>query len=202
MADTSGRSKRQRLEDSAAQLFWSKGFAATSIADLARQADVPIGNVYYYFKSKTEMAEAVAEMFVQGSQAALDDIETRFPAASSNPNGVARKRIEGFFDMLEKSHMSRAKAGCPIARSVSDFAEAAPKAARKASEALIMLTAFLGRELMRAGHPNGMVAAQQSIALWQGAIVLAHGTSDPQILMRLCADQREVLLRAVHHEMN
>lgn len=200
MADSPGRSKRQRLEDAAAQLFWSKGFAATSIADLARRADVPIGNVYYYFKSKTEMAEAVAEMFVQGSQAALDDIEARFPAASGHPQALARERIGVFFDMLEKSHMSRAKAGCPIARSVSDFAETAPKAARKAAEALTMLTAFLGRELARAGHPNGMIAAQQSIALWQGAIVLAHGTADPQILMRLCAEQREVLLRAVHHE--
>lgn len=200
MADPSGRSKRQRLEDAAAQLFWSRGFAATSIADLAKQADVPVGNVYYYFKSKRDLADAVAEMFVQGSQAALDDIETRFPTGAASPHKVSRDRIGAFFDMLEKSHMSRAKAGCPIARSVADFAEAAPKAARKSTEALTMLTAFLGRELTRAGHPNGMMAAQQSIALWQGAIVLAHGAADPQILMRLCAEQRDGLLRAVHQD--
>ncbi len=198
MADPSGRSKRQRLEDAAAQLFWSQGFAATSIADLAKQADVPVGNVYYYFKSKRNLAEAVADMFVQGSQAALDDIETRLPGGTANPQKVARDRVSAFFEMLEKSHMSRAKAGCPIARSIADFAEAAPTAASKSTEALTMLTAFLGRELTRAGHPNGMIAAQQSIALWQGAIVLAHGSADPQILMRLCAEQRDTLLRAVH----
>jgi AcrR family transcriptional regulator len=198
MADPSGRSKRQRLEDAAAQLFWSQGYAATSIADLARQADVPVGNVYYYFKSKRDLAEAVADMFVQGSQAALNDIETRLPGGASSPQKVARDRVMAFFDMLEKSHMSRAKAGCPIARSITDFAETAPSAASKSTEALTMLTAFLGRELTRAGHPNGMMAAQQSIALWQGAIVLAHGSADPQILMRLCAEQRDALLRAVH----
>jgi len=198
MPTQSGRSKRQRLEDAAAQLFWSKGFAATSIADLAKQADVPVGNVYYYFKSKRDLADAVADMFIQGSQAALDDIETRYPSGTSNPQKLAKDRVSAFFEMLEKSHMSRAKAGCPIARSVADFADSAPSAARKSSEALTMLTAFLGRELTRAGHPNGMIAAQQSIALWQGAIVLAHGAADPQILMRLCAEQHDALLRAVH----
>ncbi len=60
-----------------------------------------------------------------------------------------------------------------------------------------MLTAFLGRELSRAGHPNGMAAAQQSIAIWQGAIVLAHGTQDLQILMRICADQESLLERDI-----
>ncbi|MEH6728357.1 MAG: helix-turn-helix domain-containing protein [Hyphomicrobiales bacterium] len=198
MPTQSGRSKRQRLEDAAAQLFWSRGFAATSIADLAKQADVPVGNVYYYFKSKRDLADAVADMFIQGSQVGLDDIETRYPSGTSNPQRLAKDRVSAFFEMLEKSHMSRAKAGCPIARSVADFAEFAPSAARKSSEALTMLTAFLGRELTRAGHPNGMIAAQQSIALWQGAIVLAHGAADPQILMRLCAEQRDALLRAVH----
>ncbi len=198
MPTQSGRSKRQRLEDAAAQLFWSRGFAATSIADLAKQAEVPVGNVYYYFKSKRDLADAVADMFIQGSQAGLDDIETRYPSGTSNPQKLAKDRVSAFFEMLEKSHMSRAKAGCPIARSVADFAEFAPSAARKSSEALTMLTAFLGRELTRAGHPNGMIAAQQSIALWQGAIVLAHGAADPQILMRMCAEQRDALLRAVH----
>lgn len=191
------RSKRQRLEDAAAQLFWSKGYAATSIADLAKEADVPIGNVYYYFKSKTALANAVADMFAKGSQAALDDIEERVPTSGSDLKFAAKDRISAFFDMLEKSHMSRAKAGCPIARAISDFATMAPEAALKASDSLTMLTAFLGRELARAGHPNGMVAAQQSIALWQGAIILAHGAGDPQILMRQCAEQKDLLLRAI-----
>lgn len=191
------RSKRQRLEDAAAQLFWLNGYAATSIADLAKEADVPIGNVYYYFKSKTALADAVSDMFAKGSQAALDDIEERVPASGTDTRNAAKDRIAAFFDMLEKSHMSRAKAGCPIARAISDFSTAAPDAASKASDSLTMLTAFLGRELVRAGHPNGMVAAQQTIALWQGAIILAHGAGDPQILMRQCAEQKDLLLRAI-----
>lgn len=191
------RSKRQRLEDAAAQLFWLNGYAATSIADLAKEADVPIGNVYYYFKSKTALADAVADMFSKGSQAALDDIEERVPTSGFDSRGTAKNRIDAFFDMLEKSHMSRAKAGCPIARAISDFSAPAPEAATKAYDSLTMLTAFLGRELVRAGHPNGILAAQQTIALWQGAIVLAHGAGDPQILMRQCAEQKDLLLRAI-----
>ncbi|PCJ94303.1 MAG: TetR family transcriptional regulator [Hyphomicrobiales bacterium] len=191
------RSKRQRLEDAAAQLFWIKGYAATSIADLAHEAAVPIGNVYYYFKSKAALADTVAAMFVAGSQAAIDHIEQEIPATGQVSAQIGIQRITAFFAMLEKSHQSRAHSGCPIARSISDFRRPAPQAANVAGQALTILTAFLGRELNRAGHPNGMAAAQQSIALWQGAIVLAHGADDFQILRRLCAEQHALLQRDI-----
>lgn len=193
-ADISERMpKRTRLEHAAAHLFWMQGYAATSLADIAQEADVPLGNVYYYFKSKAALADAVASLYVRSSQDAIDAIESDYPKADLTGT-TSRARVAAFFTMLEKSHMSRAKAGCPIARSIADFAEPAPDAARMAAQALTILMASLGRDLTRGGHPNGMVAAQTSIAIWQGAIVLAHGAHDPEILMRLCNAQREMLL--------
>src|SRR5258708_28344464 len=38
------------------------GFEATSLADIAREAKVPLGNVYYYFKTKDEIGEAIVEL--------------------------------------------------------------------------------------------------------------------------------------------
>ncbi len=97
----SDRSKRQRLEDAAAQLFWIKGYAATSIADLAREADVPVGNVYYYFKSKADLAERVAGIFVAGSQAGIDQIEQDLPAVGQIAQRLGQQRVTAFFGMLE-----------------------------------------------------------------------------------------------------
>jgi AcrR family transcriptional regulator len=51
--------KRTRLIETATKLAYGRGFRETSLADIAEAARVPVGNVYYYFKTKDELAEAV-----------------------------------------------------------------------------------------------------------------------------------------------
>ena len=51
--------KRSRLVSAAMDLAYQNGFGATSLADIAREAEVPLGNVYYYFKTKDEIGEAI-----------------------------------------------------------------------------------------------------------------------------------------------
>jgi len=53
--------KRERLIESAAKLFHQAGFKDTSIADIAKDSGVPLGNVYYYFNTKDDLAAAVIE---------------------------------------------------------------------------------------------------------------------------------------------
>jgi TetR/AcrR family transcriptional repressor of nem operon len=53
--------KRSRLIVSAGDLFHRLGIYATTLADIAELACVPLGNVYYYFKSKEAIVKAVIE---------------------------------------------------------------------------------------------------------------------------------------------
>jgi AcrR family transcriptional regulator len=54
--------KRSRLVSAAVGLAYQNGFGATSLADIAREAEVPLGNLYYYFKTKDEIGEAIVEL--------------------------------------------------------------------------------------------------------------------------------------------
>jgi AcrR family transcriptional regulator len=54
--------KRSRLISAAVGLAYHSGFEATSLADIAREAEVPLGNVYYYFKTKDEIGEAIVKL--------------------------------------------------------------------------------------------------------------------------------------------
>jgi AcrR family transcriptional regulator len=58
-----GDQRRERIVAAAARLFWQRGFFATSIADIAGEADVPPGNMFYYYRSKADLALAVADVF-------------------------------------------------------------------------------------------------------------------------------------------
>lgn len=51
--------KRERLIQAADQLIYHKTFHTTTLADIAKLADVPLGNVYYYFKTKEAIMDAV-----------------------------------------------------------------------------------------------------------------------------------------------
>src|ERR1700675_3435612 len=53
--------KRTRLIETAMKLAYRNGFRETSLADIAEAAHVPVGNVYYYFKTKEELGEAVVK---------------------------------------------------------------------------------------------------------------------------------------------
>src|SRR5258707_14722787 len=62
--------KRTRLIETATKLAYGRGFRETSLADIADAARVPGGNVYYYFKTKEELAEAVVERLLEEFRAA------------------------------------------------------------------------------------------------------------------------------------
>ena len=53
--------KRARLITGADKLFHQQGINSTTLANIAQLADVPLGNVYYYFKSKESIIAAVID---------------------------------------------------------------------------------------------------------------------------------------------
>ncbi len=60
------RQKNQELIiEVACHLFAEQGYAATKMADIAKQADIPKPNVYYYFSTKDNLYRAVLNTVIQ-----------------------------------------------------------------------------------------------------------------------------------------
>lgn len=79
--------KRVRLVEAADKLFYEQGVNVTTLANIAALADVPLGNVYYYFKSKESIILAVIAR-------RRDMIQTQFNEwASQNQKGRLRSLI-------------------------------------------------------------------------------------------------------------
>jgi AcrR family transcriptional regulator len=57
--------KKNRLIQAADQLFRQQGINITTLANIAALANVPLGNVYYYFKSKESIITAVIDIHGQ-----------------------------------------------------------------------------------------------------------------------------------------
>ena len=69
------RGKGDRLVASAADLFHRQGVHNTTLAEVASDASVPVGNVYYYFKTKDELVAAVVGSMADQFRAMLADCE-------------------------------------------------------------------------------------------------------------------------------
>jgi AcrR family transcriptional regulator len=53
---------RTRILEAAFQLFLEQGYAATSVRQIARQAEMTVGGIYNHFASKDEIWRAVVEV--------------------------------------------------------------------------------------------------------------------------------------------
>ena len=173
---TRANDKRERLVSAAAKLFWYNGFHGASIKDIAMEANVPLGNVYYYFPDKANLALAVAEIFTSETEQMLEEISTSGPGP--------RKRLVQLFDKLATSDSSRVLHGCPIALACRDFKYSAPNAANEAGEAFSKLIIWIAKQRQAMGErPSIALAdARQAIVEWQGAIVVAHALQDSVLL--------------------
>jgi TetR/AcrR family transcriptional regulator, transcriptional repressor for nem operon len=57
---------RQRIIHAAMELFWLKGYASTSIADILSRSQVNSGSLYYFFPGKQDVLIAVLEAYREG----------------------------------------------------------------------------------------------------------------------------------------
>ena len=103
-------STRDRLIESARYLFWERGFAGTSMAELLTHAGVNSGSFYHFFDSKEALLREVLESYLVALKPMI--VEPAYEAAS--------EPIERIFAILEgyreRILMTDAQYGCPLGR--------------------------------------------------------------------------------------
>lgn len=65
------KDNRQAIIDVATQLMTEKGIENTSLADIAREADISKGTLYYYYSSRSDLIFDIAEQHIDNLTAYL-----------------------------------------------------------------------------------------------------------------------------------
>lgn len=168
--------KRDRLVDAASQLFYEQGVERTTIADIAAAADVPLGNVYYYFKTKDELVEAVVSTRIADIEATHAALAERYDTPADRLKALFRE-LSGQADMI-------AERGCPIGSLCTELSKRVTGPEANSGKLMQALIDGAEQQFQELGRPDAHELAVAMITAYQGTAVLAHATASPELMRR------------------
>ncbi len=118
-------STRPRLVEAARNLFWEKGFEATSLGDVAKRAKANPGSLYYFFRTKEDLLLAVLDRYRELLWPAV--MEPAFKVVDE-PMVRIFAVLEGYRQGLLATDFAR---GCPLGSLSLEVGEAIPAAREK-----------------------------------------------------------------------
>ena len=174
---------RTRLLQAAEKTTYLYGFGSASIADIARAARVPLGNVYYYFKTKDEIGGAIVELRVSRFKRLLQDLDK-----ADSP----KERLCGFVDVKIKNREPLARGGCPVGTLCSELQKYGGAAAKKSRVLFSETLAWMEKQFAALGKgTDSRSYAVHLLSATQGVSLLAHTFHDPTMIAREAARLKE-----------
>jgi TetR/AcrR family transcriptional regulator, transcriptional repressor for nem operon len=168
--------KRRRLMAAAAEVVHRQGVERTTIADIARAADVPTGNVYYYFKTKDDLvAAALAEHSRQ-----LDAVTGELDRLTG-PRERLKALVAGWVEQRDLA----ARFGCPtgtLAAELDKRTEGGLDA--EAGKVVRRLLDWVAGQFRELGLPDPDGLALTLVGAYQGMSLLTNALRDPEIMAK------------------
>jgi TetR/AcrR family transcriptional regulator, transcriptional repressor for nem operon len=165
--------KRERLVEGAREVLHAQGVERTTLADIAQAADVPVGNVYYYFKTKDELVEAVLASRIDDVHAALAMLEQhRTPKA----------RLKAFVRMLTAHAEETAQYGCPQGSLCSELDKRDDGPVQLCAELMRTPIDWAEEQFRAMGRRDARELAVALIASYQGIALLTNTFRDPKLM--------------------
>ena len=165
---------RTRLLQAAEKVTYRHGFGRAALADIAKEARIPLGNVYYYFKTKDQIGDAIVELRVSRFKRLLRELDK-----AESP----KERLCGFVEIKIKNRETLARSGCPVGTLCSELHKHGGAVARKSTvlfaEALAWMEAQF-KALGKGADSRGL--AVHLLSATQGVSVLAHTFHDPGMI--------------------
>ncbi len=171
-----GADKRRRLTAAAAEVLHQQGVERTTLADIAHAADVPTGNVYYYFKTKDDLVEAA----LAEHSAYLAELTGRLDELPG-----PRDRLTGLVEAWISQRDVAARYGCPTGTLAAELDKSADGILDVAvGEVIGQLLGWAARQFRELGLPDSDDLAVTLVAGYQGMSLLASALRDPGIMDR------------------
>ena len=181
-------STREAIVQAADTLFYERGFAYTSFADIAGAVDISRGNFYYHFKTKDDILDAVMAERLARTRAML----AQWEAEGQTP----QERIALFARILVRNQSKIMKHGCPVGTLCMELAKLDHAGQEGANAILDLFREWLRGQFAQMGRRKDADAlALHLLARSQGVATLAQALRDEAFVQHV-VDQMVAWVRS------
>ncbi len=167
---------RDQVVEAADHLFYRKGYEHTSFSDIAEAVGISRGNVYFHFKAKDEILDAVIGRRLASTRTMLD----RWEADGDGP----ADRIRGFIHILLVNRADIQRYGCPVGTLSAELAKLNHPAQPEANRLFTLFRTWLARQFQLLGRADADARAMHLLARSQGVATLANAFRDEGFIHR------------------
>src|ERR1700720_4610927 len=167
--------KRQRLVAGSCVVIRQQGVEKTTLADIAQAADVPVGNVYYYFKTKDELVRAAIDAQAQAIEATL---------AALDHHRSPKARLKAFVKLITAQREVAARYGCPHGTLCSELDKRDDGLGQAGTKLMQLWIDWAERQFRAMGRRDARDLAVALIAAYQGISLLTNTFRQPELMVR------------------
>ena len=167
--------KRERLIAAAREVLHRQGVEATTLADIAAAADVPVGNVYYYFKTKDDLVAAAIGSHEELMSSAFADL---------SKHRTPRARLRAYIRMLTDRRDLVAASGCPQGTLCSELDKRGDALAGECAQLIAIPIDWTEKQFREMGRRDARGLAVALVASYQGIALLTNTFRDPEMMVR------------------
>jgi TetR/AcrR family transcriptional repressor of nem operon len=167
--------KREKLVAAAVICLHRHGYARMTLAQVAGEAGIPAGNIYYYFRTKAELAIAVVAVWQERLQQIFAGLDL-LPAAPA--------RLQELLVQWVEARGIYAQYGCPLANLSRDLRGASePDLAAYAGTVYAGLYDWVRRQFLATGLEQSAAETKTRflVASLQGGILMAHAQNQAEL---------------------
>lgn len=159
----------------ASDLVYRQGVARTTLAEIGQAADVQVGNLYYYFKTKDDIIAAVVRAHREQLEATLAELDRRHRGPKA--------RLKALVDLLVERAGATAMHGCRYGTLSSELAKQAGGSDSLGGASLLLtMLDWAERQFRAIGRRDARDLAVELVACYEGTAVLVNTLGQPGLM--------------------
>ena len=186
---------KQKILEVSRDLFYRRGYLATSVDDILADARVSKSNFYYHFKSKEDLGYAILDEIVAAF------LQRTLDPCFSDPTARPLAQIRCFLDrVLESQRARNGVGGCPLGNLVAELSDVHEGFRRRLAGVFGIWQTRL-TDALEAARRCGQVGdacrpdavAHFLVASLEGAILLTKLTKDISVMEQCVTEMNRYL---------
>ncbi|MDR3390604.1 MAG: helix-turn-helix domain containing protein [Sulfuriferula sp.] len=172
-----GEKTRAEIISCAKQLFYQRGYEATSFSDIVDATGLYRGNIYHYFKTKDDILQAVIAQHLVEFRALLSEWDSRHADPKSS--------LLAFVDMITGRRQDLVEYGCPVGTLNAELGKDRRDLQLAARALFDLFRDWLRMRFLELGKADAADAlALHLLGRAQGIAMIAHVYQDTALLQR------------------